>query len=246
MSIQRPKPIVDQVAAELRQRIQQQLYLPGSRLPSESDLAQELGVSRTTVRTVLAKFASEGLIFRKQGDGTYVNERLEEVDSHYGGIWDFSRLIKANGYEPSIQTISIEERIGTAVEANTLETEQKIKVISMVRLFCADERPAIYATNIFPKALFNVEVDQLDGNMPIHEIMQTFCIEQIAYVISDIEATVVDDPLKNVLQWQIEQPLLKLKETFYSQRHQPLTLGFSIYNQTILKLRLVQSWGHLH
>ncbi len=49
MLIQRPKPIVNQVADILRERIRRQTYLPGDRLPSESDLAQELGPRLATV-----------------------------------------------------------------------------------------------------------------------------------------------------------------------------------------------------
>ncbi len=243
MLIQRPKPIVNQVADILRERIRRQTYLPGDRLPSESDLAQELGVSRSTVRTVLTKFASERLIIRRQGDGTYVNERVEDVASHYGGIWDFSRLIEANNYKPSIQTISIQERTATSDEAIQLEIIPQSNVISIVRLFCADDRPVIYATNLFPKELFNVDVNRLNGNLPIHEMVQTFYTDQISYVTSDIEATLVEAYLKEILHWNNDQPLLKLKEIFYSQEHKPLILGISFYDHATLRLRLVQSWG---
>ena len=73
MPVTRSKSIVEQVNEILRQRIHDATYQPGARLPSESELAEEFGVSRATVRTVLAKLSVEGLILRRQGDGTYVN-----------------------------------------------------------------------------------------------------------------------------------------------------------------------------
>ncbi len=243
MAIQRTIPIVDQVTAELRKRIHDRTYPPGGRLPSESELAQELGVSRTTVRTVLAKFAVEGLILRKQGDGTYINERLDDVDTHYGGLWDFSRLIESNGFRPYIKTLSLEIRDATTEEAKKLEIEPTADVVSMVRLFSADNRPTIYTTNIFPKEIIKTSLDQIDGNMPIHEFLQSCCNEQITYVISNIEATQAKGNFKTQLQLKNGQPLLKLSEIFFNTNHHPLILGISYYDFTVIKLRLVRAWG---
>ncbi len=243
MTIKRPKTIVAQVADILRQRINIGDYPPGSRLPSETELAGELGVSRSTIRTVLAKFAAEGLILRKQGDGTYINERLAEVDANYGGMWDFSRLIEANGYQPSIKTLSIESRTPTEQEAAKLEIAPDEMVIAMSRLFCADDIAVIFVTNLFPKSLVNVERERIDGDLPIHEILRRYCAVQVAYVISDIEATLLDDGFAKLLNREAGQPIIKLIETFYTKEHQPFILGLGFYDFTLLNLRLVQAWG---
>lgn len=79
MSIIQTKSVADQVEGIAADRIRNAMYLPGSRIPSESELSDELGVSRATVRTVLAKLAVNGLIIRKQGDGTYVNVQHQEM-----------------------------------------------------------------------------------------------------------------------------------------------------------------------
>src|SRR5512134_362048 len=99
MPLIQSKSIADQVEEILRERIRDATYLSGSRIPSESDLAEELGVSRATIRTVLAKLAVNGLILRKQGDGTYVNARAKEVSAHLGNLWDFVYLIESNGFK---------------------------------------------------------------------------------------------------------------------------------------------------
>ena len=244
MTIQRPKPIIEQVAALLRQRILDHTYPPGSKLPSELNLAQELGVSRTTVRSVLARFATESLIFRKQGDGTYVNEQIGDVHKHYGGNWDFSHLIQANGFQPTIETLSLTKRSASPAEMQSLDIEAGSQVISMVRLFSANDRPVIHATNVFPESLLRVDGGQIDANMPIHELLQTYSDQQIAYVISDIVATTfIDGELKEILKRNKGQPILKLIETFHNKAHQPLILGTSFYDSMTLRLRLVQAWG---
>ena len=90
--------LASQVEGLLRGRIREGVYAPGSRIPSETELSEELGVSRATVRTVLAKLAVNGLILRKQGDGTYINARVEKISAHLGNVWDFFCLIESNGF----------------------------------------------------------------------------------------------------------------------------------------------------
>ncbi len=243
MLIQRPKPLSEQVASILRQRILDHIYPPGGRLPSESELAQEMGVSRATIRTVLAKFANEGLIFRKQGDGTYVNERIKDIDSRYGGLWDFSRLIEANGRQPAIRTITIEQRQATLQEEQALHLAPGQEVLSLLRLFLADEQPIILAQNVLAVSLIKTEPRAVDGKLPIYQLLQQYCHERIAYAITDIEPTLPDNGLSQTLERTSNEPLLQLTETFYNKDNYPLVFGLSYYDQQLLRLRLVQAWG---
>lgn len=55
----------------LRQRLADGAYEAGRPMPSEPKLAEEFGVSRTTVRRALARLESEQLIVRRHGSGTF-------------------------------------------------------------------------------------------------------------------------------------------------------------------------------
>lgn len=243
MPILRPRSIVDQVNTLLRQRVHDRVYPPGGRLPSESELAHELGVSRATVRTVLARMAAEGLILRKQGDGTYVNERIRDIDTRYGGMWDFSRLIESNGFRPAIETVTFERRAPARQEARALGLAGDAEVVALVRLFLADGRPAIFATNVIPAGLLRIGVDSADGQLPIHKFLQTYCGEEIKYAVSDIEATFAPPDLARRLTRDASLPILRLTEIFYNKNNRPLVFGLSYYDHAILRLRLVQAWG---
>src|SRR5512137_171158 len=52
-----------------------------SRLPSEPDLAQQLGVSRATLREAMRSFEGRGLIRRRQGVGTFVVAQVPVIES---------------------------------------------------------------------------------------------------------------------------------------------------------------------
>ncbi|MGH3933772.1 MAG: GntR family transcriptional regulator [Pseudonocardiaceae bacterium] len=68
------RPIFQQIADELRKRITSGTYLPGSKVPSETDLVAEFGVTRLTVRRGLAVLANEGLTEPQRGKGVFVRE----------------------------------------------------------------------------------------------------------------------------------------------------------------------------
>ncbi len=73
----RPKQIYEQVADQIRASIVDGTYRPGSRLPSERDLARRLKVSRPAVREAIGALQNEGMVVTRQGSGTYVTGRSE-------------------------------------------------------------------------------------------------------------------------------------------------------------------------
>jgi GntR family transcriptional regulator, transcriptional repressor for pyruvate dehydrogenase complex len=69
--------IADVIAGDLEARILEGSLKPGDRLPSERDLAAELGVSRPSLREAIQRLVSKGLLVTRHGGGTVVTDRLE-------------------------------------------------------------------------------------------------------------------------------------------------------------------------
>lgn len=68
------RPAYLQIADSLRERIREGRYAPGMRLPSESELLEEFGVTRQTVRRGLSVVQQEGLTEPRHGRGVFVRE----------------------------------------------------------------------------------------------------------------------------------------------------------------------------
>jgi GntR family transcriptional regulator len=243
MQITRPTPIVEQVDSLLRDRIRAEYYPPGGRLPSETELSEELGVSRATTRTVLARMAVEGLILRKQGDGTYVNQHIRAINTHSGGMWDFARLIASSGYEPGIQPLGTSIRPADEHEADILAIEAGVELLSIVRMFSADGSPAILAKNVLPLHLMQQPVDQIDGRLRIGELLARYCHQKIAYTLTDISSTTATPETVELLNVAAGSSLLVLQVTFYNRNNHPIVYGRSYFKDSLLRLRLVQAWG---
>lgn len=75
LRVVRPKRLYEQVAEQIQGLIQQEHLAPGSRLPSERDLATSLGVSRPSLREAMIALETLGLIDVKVGDGTFIADR---------------------------------------------------------------------------------------------------------------------------------------------------------------------------
>lgn len=71
------RSLVDVAIDELRERIDSGSWPIGHRLPAEARLAEELGISRASVREATRALAHTGLIASRQGDGTFVTARSE-------------------------------------------------------------------------------------------------------------------------------------------------------------------------
>ena len=75
--------------------VEQQLQ-PGEKLPNELELAQQLGVSRATLREAIRTLADRGVLEVRRGRGTFVSQQVEEI-----GDFGFSSLEQVRGmFEP--------------------------------------------------------------------------------------------------------------------------------------------------
>jgi GntR family transcriptional regulator len=66
-------PIYVQLKSQIKDLVQRGIWVTGHRLPTERELALQLGVSRNTVSMAYNELEAEGIISRRQGSGTYVS-----------------------------------------------------------------------------------------------------------------------------------------------------------------------------
>lgn len=241
LPIERKPSISEQVRQLIRQQIEDGVYAPENRLPSEERLAHDLHVSRATVRTAMAALATEGLLMRRQGDGTYVNTGRIQVQTHMETLWEFTRLIEDSGRKSSIQPLALERRPATPEEARGLHIASGDPVLSLVRLFLADQQPVIYSRDTLAQALLCVEPDESQMHLPIFEILEKFCQHSISYAVADLSAVQVGEEHAGLLHVTPGMALLFFVEVFYDRLGQPLVYANNFYNDKLLRLKIIHS-----
>ena len=69
-----PIPIYHQLKVLIQEQIESGVWKPGERIPTEQELCQSYNISRSPVRQALNELAYEGLLIRRPGLGTFVDE----------------------------------------------------------------------------------------------------------------------------------------------------------------------------
>jgi len=243
MNLIHSRTVSNQVDEILLDRIRDGTYAPGSRIPSESELSDEFGVSRATVRTALAKLAANGMILRKHGNGTFVNGRIRQASAQPGNLWDLVQLIEGNGFKASIHLISMERRPASEKEVSVLALEPGDEVIHFKRVFHADGRPVIFADNAIPVAFLREPVETIDGGLHIREIFNNYFHQKIVFAITDIRAVSIVEEIRAILGGEVGRAMLQLDVTFYGMNDLPLAYGVNYFDDSALRLSLVQAWS---
>ncbi|MGB9826345.1 MAG: FadR/GntR family transcriptional regulator, partial [Desulfofundulus sp.] len=77
--IGRPAGLAQMVRDEIERLIVAGKLAPGSRLPTEKELAQQLGVGRSSIREALRALAEMGIVEVVQGKGTFVRNEPQQA-----------------------------------------------------------------------------------------------------------------------------------------------------------------------
>ncbi len=145
-----------QVMRTLRERIEHGEYQVGDRLPSETELAAALGVSRPTLRQALARLESEGLLRRIKGSGTFVSQPklLHESTSFLAGYYQ-----EAEQHHRTLRTeviaLDIQRAGSLGSKLGLPESAKLTRLVRRRRVEGFDNgKPVVYTTVYVPYALF--------------------------------------------------------------------------------------------
>lgn len=131
-------PLYQQLQRALRQAIETRLIAPEDALPPERDIADDLHVSRITVRKAIEGLVSDGLLVRRQGSGTFVSARVEK---NFAKLTSFSEDMRARGRAPRSVWLKKSEGSVTPEEALTLRSSPGTPVYRFHRIRFADDAP---------------------------------------------------------------------------------------------------------
>lgn len=144
-----PRPALwTAIAQTLRAELAGGLYPPGSRLPTEAEMAARFGVNRHTVRQALAALAGEGLIHARRGAGVFVTARPTEYP--LGERVRFHQNIAASGRTPTRRISRMETRPAQAKEAAALHLPPGAAVHVVEGVSLADGQPLAAFRSVFP------------------------------------------------------------------------------------------------
>lgn len=129
----------------------------GQRLPSEPDLAKQMGVSRVTLREAMRIFEARGLIRRRQGAGTFVVGQVPVIESGLEVLESLDTMARRMGLEVTVSNLHVERVYADQEHADNLGVPLAAHLTRVRRVVRTDGRPVAYLVDTLPEDVLRPE-----------------------------------------------------------------------------------------
>lgn len=160
-----------QLADSLIEQIKNGTFSEGSLLPSERELCEEYGISRTTVRQALQKLSQEGYVNSIQGKGTFVSR--PQIRQELSSIYSFDEDMRRLGKTPETRVMDFVEMTAIGSLAKSLSLSEGTAVYRVMRLRLADGEPMLLETNYLPLIRFPGMIREELENQSLYRLLFT-------------------------------------------------------------------------
>ena len=132
-------PLYYQIQQRFLEQIRTGVFKPGQTLPSEQEIAEQLGVSRMTGRQALKSLRDLGVTYSVRGKGTFVSGIKLEKD--FRQVTSFTEEMQARGLRPKSKVLRFELAEADEEAASALHLLPREEVLSLRRIRFADLSP---------------------------------------------------------------------------------------------------------
>ncbi len=226
-------------ANRIREMIESRAIPPGSRLPNELELAEAMGVSRGTVRAALSLLQQQGLLWRRQGIGTFVSE-TPMLENRLDLNFSYTALIESLGHRPGCRLLDCHTISAESDYAHRLDVEPGTTLVFIRRVRTADDQPVVASLDIFRASLLNQGNTRLDlealkelliHKVSLYRIFEEDLHQPIDYGITRLRPIVADTQF--IRQFELDIPkgsaVLYMEQLDYSRNREPLLLSYEYH-----------------
>ena len=217
------RPLHIQARQHLLKLIDEGTYEPGEQLPSESNLAAQLGISRPTLREALFNLEQEGVIVRKHGVGTFVAPTYRErLESGLERLDSILAMADRQGMSTRVLRLSVEQVPAEDQVAAKLKRTPSTPLTCVRRTIAVDDRLAAYLVDFVPTAV--LPPDALDSSFEgsVLDLLIRRNSIRVQEAVAEITAINATDLLAEHLEIEPGEALLLLSETLFAEELVPI------------------------
>ncbi len=199
------------------------------KLPRESMLAKDLGISRTQLRDSLAELEREGFISRRQGVGTIINRHVLNVPVRMDLEIEFMEMVRRSGGVPSEKLIKAGSVL-SAPAAEKLSLGRTDEMLFVSRIVLSGAKPVIYCEDFIPRSLIkrtDFSRDVLEK--PIFEFLLEYCGKEAHLDVTEIRPFAASGSVSKHLGVPDGTPLLYMDEIDYDFEGMPVMYSRQYY-----------------
>ncbi len=185
---------------------------PGDPVPTERDLAERFGTSRTTVRQAIAELVVDGRLERTQGRGTFVAQpKLMQVRQ----LTSFSQDLQEEGWRPGSVVLKISEETADERVARHLGIAPGATFHRVERLRTATDEPIAHEIAHLPGPLPDL-ADQLDRLGSLYRALREVYGTELDAVEDVVETSLADPVEASLLGVDTGLPMLLVHRTAWT------------------------------
>ena len=224
-------PLYQQIKGLILHSLQHGEWKPGEVIPSEMDLAARFRVSQGTVRKAIDELASDNLLVRRQGKGTFVATHAEQqVQYRFLKLLPDSGDVREEG--PAQRTIlECKRNRATAEIARALQIRTGDPIIQARRILAFAGVPTILEDIWLPGQAFKGLTAEQMANYhgPTYAMFELDYGVRMVRAEEKIRAVVPDDEQANLLLVPPHTPLLSVERIAYTYNDVPMELRRALY-----------------
>jgi DNA-binding GntR family transcriptional regulator len=247
--VRRNIPLVEQVILELLADIDRGEFVRSNgMLPSEADLAQHFSVSRATVRDALSRLETSGVVIRRQGIGTFVNQFLTKhpaaLQDWFEEAHGFVDALRSMGRNPEV--LMLRSTIEPAGEVSRhLQIGPEDPVIVVEKIITSAGAPLIHSVNATPLALLPPDSQPRGAELACgcdstFRFLEEHCRSRVHHQQSEIRSVLTGELLALQLACRAGDPCLQVEEVAYSANLAPLFYGLNHFRGDTVSFRQIR------
>jgi GntR family transcriptional regulator len=233
----------ERAAQDIRDAVKSGAY-PDGRLPAEPVLAQQLGVSKATVRHAVSILEQEGLLSRRQGAGTFVVGRALELRNNLSINFGVTDLIESAGFVAGTSAMSVDVEVADAHVQRALGLSASDRVLVLRRTRTADDRIVARTTDIVSLALLEergldetAAIAYVRGRRSVYEAMAGLGV-QVRDGVAEIYPWQADKEVALALQTKEGVLLLRLDQTDFDVNGQAIITSTEFFLADAFKFQV--------
>lgn len=234
-------PLYHQIRQRLLTQIESGVLKPNEPLPSIQRIAALMGVSPMTVRQAVKSLCEHGIIYSKQGKGTFISRTKLEKD--FRQVLSFSEETRSRGCTPRSRLISFRIQEPNRETKEALDLSQNQKIFRLRRVRYADSVPMGIECSCLPVHLCPDLLQTFDPETSLYQTLAVRYGIQLMETKEVIEVGKASDEEERLLHLAPKSPVFLFTRLSFLESGKPVEFVNSVYRGDRYKIvnRLVRS-----
>lgn len=232
-------PVYAQIAAELRENINQGIYQVGDKFSSEAELAQRFEVNRHTVRQAISLLKMEGILRVDRGRGMFVAGKT--IRYPIGKRVRYNQALKEQGRQGGYELLRMIEVPADGATAKALQVNKEEPVALVERLGLADDEPILVSSSyhslrVFPDLLEPENIQKFKEIQSVSKLLRELYGCDHIRLSTTVSARLVQPQDARLLKVALNQPILLVESINVDQKGNVVEYGVSRFRGDMVEL----------